>query len=54
MAEILAVKNGVPLPREAWQRSTLKALFPDPSSFADMDRAAAIPGGEGSGEGRDA
>ncbi|MDQ2859431.1 MAG: single-stranded-DNA-specific exonuclease RecJ [Pseudomonadota bacterium] len=27
---------------EAFLRPTLKALFPDPSSFADMDRAAAI------------
>ena len=27
---------------EAYLRPTLKALFPDPSSFADMDRAAAI------------
>ncbi len=27
---------------EAFLRPTLRALFPDPSSFADMDRAAAI------------
>jgi single-stranded-DNA-specific exonuclease len=37
------VSRGVPLDHaEHYLRPTLKALFPDPSSFTDMDRAAEI------------
>ena len=42
LARALASRGIAPDDGEAFLRPTLRALFPDPSSFADMDRAAAI------------
>src|SRR2546425_1683029 len=42
LARALASRGVAAGEGEAYLRPTLKALFPDPSSFADMDRAAAL------------
>jgi single-stranded-DNA-specific exonuclease len=42
LARALAARGVAPDAAETYLNPTLKALFPDPSSFADMDRAAAI------------
>ncbi len=42
LARALASRGVAAGEGEAFLRPTLKALFPDPSSFADMDRAAAL------------
>ncbi len=42
LARALAARGVAPDEGEAFLRPTLRALFPDPSSFADMDRAATI------------
>ena len=41
LARALAARSIAPDGGEAFLNPTLRALFPDPSSFADMDRAAA-------------
>ncbi len=42
LARALAARGVLADQGETYLNPTLKALFPDPSSFADMDRAAAI------------
>lgn len=42
LARALAARGVTPETAEIYLNPTLKALFPDPSSFTDMDRAAAI------------
>ena len=42
LARALASRGVTPDDGELFLRPTLRGLFPDPSSFADMDRAAAI------------
>jgi len=42
MARALAARGVTAESAESYLTPTLKALFPDPSSFADMDRAAAV------------
>ncbi|MFL5298024.1 MAG: single-stranded-DNA-specific exonuclease RecJ [Phenylobacterium sp.] len=42
LARALAARGVLADQSESYLNPTLKALFPDPSSFADMDRAAAV------------